>query len=136
MRGTQEELKQLIAKLEDFSSKAGGSAGARTLAVNGKGERGKPLPLVAPIRLNIASNLPFPFHAANTSRSLAAGFDCRVRLVGGIGLDEWGGLFRSSLENAGVDLSRMREASGPTGRCGTALPLCACLSALCLIASR
>ena len=40
-----------------------------------------------------------------------------MRLVGSLGRDAWGALFRASLGEAGVDLERMRVAEGPTGRC-------------------
>lgn len=55
--------------------------------------------------------------AANTLRSLAQGFEVKASLVGAAGADEWGGLFRRSLERAGVDVSQMLTKAGSTGRC-------------------
>lgn len=55
--------------------------------------------------------------AANTTRGMAAGFHVSAGLIGALGDDEWGNMFRSGMEQVGVDTTRMRDVSGPTGRC-------------------
>lgn len=55
--------------------------------------------------------------AANTTRGMAAGFHVSAGLIGALGNDEWGSMFRSGMEMVGVDTTRMRDVNGPTGRC-------------------
>jgi len=56
--------------------------------------------------------------AANTLRGLAAGFAVKCGVLGAIGGDEWGQRFRTSLQNAGVDTSRLQvDETRSTGRC-------------------
>ena len=56
--------------------------------------------------------------AANTLRGLAAGFAVKCGVLGAIGGDSWGHSFRTSLQNAGVDTSRLQvDETRSTGRC-------------------
>lgn len=55
--------------------------------------------------------------AANTTRGLASGFHVRSGLIGAVGEDEWGRMFRISMDKVGVETNRMKVVEGPTGRC-------------------
>ncbi|KAH9320070.1 hypothetical protein KI387_021839, partial [Taxus chinensis] len=54
---------------------------------------------------------------ANTIRGLAAGFGISSALVGACGDDDQGQMFAKNMEISGVNLSRLRIKTGPTGQC-------------------
>ncbi|XP_057873164.2 uncharacterized protein LOC131079271 isoform X2 [Cryptomeria japonica] len=54
---------------------------------------------------------------ANTIRGLAAGFGISCAIVGACGDDDQGQMFVKNMETSGVNLSRLRIKTGPTGQC-------------------
>ena len=55
--------------------------------------------------------------AANTARGLSRGFGVKAGLLGAVGDDEWGNVFKDAMCDAGVDISNLSEKPGATGRC-------------------
>ena len=55
--------------------------------------------------------------AANTARGLSRGFGVRAGLLGAVGDDQWGNLFKQAMRDARVDVSNLSEKPGATGRC-------------------
>ena len=55
--------------------------------------------------------------AANTARGLSRGFGVKAGLLGAVGDDEWGTVFKDAVCAAGVDVSNLLEKPGATGRC-------------------
>ena len=53
---------------------------------------------------------------ANTVRGLSAGFGVSCGIIGAYGDNEQGQLFVSNMSSNGVNLSRLRMKSGPTGQ--------------------
>ena len=54
--------------------------------------------------------------AANTARGLSRGFGVKAGLLGAVGDDEWGNVFKDAMCDAGVDISNLSEKPGATGR--------------------
>ena len=55
--------------------------------------------------------------AANTARGLSRGFGVKAGLLGSVGDDEWGNVFKDAMRAARVDVSNLSEKPGATGRC-------------------
>ena len=55
--------------------------------------------------------------AANTARGLSRGFGVKAGLLGSVGDDEWGSVFKDAMRAARVDVSNLSEKPGATGRC-------------------
>ena len=55
--------------------------------------------------------------AADTARGLSRGFGVKAGLLGSVGDDEWGSVFKDAMRAARVDVSNLSEKPGATGRC-------------------
>ena len=93
------------AEVEEYTTKAGGSAANTTKGVRPGGWDSNTA-CVRPQQLTM--------HMGATA-GLAAGFGVKCRLVGARGQDEQGAIFASSLKRSGVDVSGLRVGKGSTG---------------------